>query len=321
MKKIRIGVMGCADIARRIIIPNIIQCDRFELVAVASRSYAKAQSYSKQFYCDALEGYQTLLDRQDIDTIYIPLPTALHHEWIIKSLKAGKHVFSEKSIALNYQETLEIIEVAKKQKLVVFENFMFMYHSQIEFIKTKIAEGKVGTLRLFRSSFGFPPFDEKNNIRYKKELGGGSLLDAGSYTLMAAQLFLGDEQNIKSAVLNDLGNNVDFQGAIQLENKDHVVSQLAFGFDNFYQNTIELWGTSGKITIERAFTAPSGFSPKVIIEKQGIKEEIVLPHDNQCAKILFALAEAINSNSYDIKYKQILNQALLINQVNDYAKR
>ena len=313
--------MGCANIAQRLIIPNIRKSSRFEVVAVASRNLQKARAFANQFNCVALEGYQALLNMQEIDTVYMPLPTSLHYEWITKALEAKKHILCEKSFAMNFPEAKEIIEMATRQKLVVFENFMFPYHLQIEFVKSKINSGEIGQLRLFRSTFGFPPFEIDNNIRYKKILGGGALLDAGAYTLMAAQLFMGSEQKIESAILNNLGNEVDFQGAIQLVNENQLVSQLAFGFDNFYQNTIELWGTGGKITMERAFTAGSGYCPKIVIEKQGVKDEVSLPEDNQCFKILEDFADAIEKGEYDAKYNQILNQAYLINQINDYAKK
>lgn len=101
-KKIRIGVMGCADIAQRLVIPAIQQLgEKFKLVGVASRTADKARSFADRFACESIEGYNTLVLRDDIDAVYIPLPTGLHKEWIIKALEHGKHVYAEKSIAMN----------------------------------------------------------------------------------------------------------------------------------------------------------------------------------------------------------------------------
>lgn len=317
MDKIKIGVLGCANIAERMMIPAILNSEHFELVAVASRTEDKGRKFALQFQCDFVVGYDKLLEL-DIDAVYIPLPTGLHYEWIMKSLKAGKHVIAEKSIATNLQEVEDIIELAKIKRLCVHENFMFQYHSQIDFVKVKLAE--IRKLKLFRSSFGFPKFSERSNFRYNKKLGGGVLLDAGAYTIKASQLFLGLEQEVDFAYLNNEGNEVDFQGSVILRNKDNIISQLAFGFDNFYQNKIELWGHSGKITMNRAFTAGPGFMPTILLEKQGVTAEYQLPVDNHFIKSVAIFAKNIKENNF-IEHEKILKQAILLDKVKRYGKK
>ena len=314
-KEINIGILGCADIARRSVIPNMISSGKYNIVAHASRTADKAIKFSQLFGGEAIVGYDVLLNRENIDSVYIPLPTGLHYKWIIKALNNGKHVFSEKSITTNYLETKEIIDLAREKDLCVFENFMFVYHSQYDFVKQKISDGEIGEIKLLRSSFGFPLFSQDNNIRYKDDLGGGALLDAGAYTLMAAQFILGKNQNPIASSLEKCGQDVDFQGSVMLKNPDGIVSQLAFGFDNYYQNNIELWGNKGKMVIDRAFTAGPGFGPKVIIEKQNDRKEYILPADNHFQKILKAFSDSVSSGKYDSQYEQILNQSYLLTAV------
>ena len=87
---LRVGVMGCANVARQHFVPAIKELpEKFSLVAVSSRTPEKAKSYAESFQCEALTGYQALLERDDIDVIYCPLPTGLHSEWINKALLAG----------------------------------------------------------------------------------------------------------------------------------------------------------------------------------------------------------------------------------------
>ena len=83
MNRIRIGILGCAKIARRSMAPAILQLkDRFELLAVASRDAEKAKDFAREFSCEAVTGYAALLARPDLDALYVPLPTGLHHEWV-----------------------------------------------------------------------------------------------------------------------------------------------------------------------------------------------------------------------------------------------
>jgi NDP-hexose-3-ketoreductase len=315
MRKIRIGVLGCADIAKRLLVPNILQTGLFDLVAVASRSEMKAMEFANKFQCDSIIGYEKLLERNDIQAVYIPLPTGLHFEWITKALNSGKHVLAEKSLACDFAETSSIISLAKEKKLCVFENFMFVFHSQFDFVKTQIEQSTIGEIRLLRASFGFPPFNVATNIRYKKELAGGALLDAGAYTIMAAHFLLGQNQKVLAASLEKKNWDVDYQGSAMLKNEAGIVSHLSFGFDNFYQNNIELWGSKGKMTIERAFTASPDFSPKVIIETQNIKSEYSLAADNHFQKILNKFAECIVSDQHEYLFDQILCQSKLLSQI------
>ncbi len=314
MKKLRLGILGCSNFASRTFIPNLLRLEQFELVAIASRSLQKAKSVAEKFNVLPVEGYQNLIERDDIDCVYIPLPIGLHYEWIRKSLAHGKHVFSEKSFTESYSRTKEIIELAKSKKLCVFENFMFTYHSQYDYVFEMLRSGEIGEIRLLKSAFGFPEFDRGNNIRYKKNLAGGALLDAGAYTVKASTFILGKETGFVAAELNTLGNEVDYQGSVMLKNEQGLVAQLSFGFDNFYQNNIEIWGSKGKLTLTRAFTAGEGFMPGVVIEKQNKRTEIQLPADNQMRKILLDFATAIESD-YSKQFKDILLQSRLLTDI------
>jgi predicted dehydrogenase len=171
---IKIGVMGCANIAARSVIPAIKGNASFQLVAVASRDSKKAEALATEVGCRAITGYEHLLSA-DVDAVYVPLPTGLHDEWVSKCLEAGKHVFVEKSFGISYAATRRMAERAKQKGLVIMEDFMFLYHRQHAFLLKMIREGTIGRVRNFRASFGFPPLPHRN-FRYAKALGGGALL-------------------------------------------------------------------------------------------------------------------------------------------------
>ena len=320
MNKLKVGIMGCASIAERVLIPTFKQSPYFELHTVASRTEDKAKMFAKKFDCKYVVGYNNLLAIKEIDVIYMPLPTGLHYEWAIKGLKAGKHLLIEKSLASNYPEAGTIIKAAKKFNLLVQENFMFEYHSQLQIIKTYISELKIGNIRCIRSSFGFPPFSDKQNIRYQKDLAGGALLDAGAYTIKVAQLILGDQISVKACILNqDKKSGCDIHGAIFLHNETGVAVETAFGFDNYYQCNLEIWGAKGKITADRIFTAGPGIKPTVKIEIDGLTDIIELKSDNHFLNLINDFALSVKKNNFTDKYVSILNQARLIQASNDCA--
>ena len=196
---------------------------------------------------------------------------------------------------------------------------MFLYHSQHRFVKDLVEAGEIGELRSFRSSFGFPPLD-KNNFRYNKCLGGGALIDAAAYTIRASQLFLGDELEVKAAnLVTPEGQEVDIYGGAYLASACGKFSEVSFGFDNFYQCNYELWGSSGKLTARRAFTAGPGFKPRVSVEKQGERFDHELGADNHFVNLLEEFAACINTGEFEPRYREIENQSRLLDRVRQLA--
>ena len=305
--------MGCASIAERLVVPAIKQIPAIELVAIASRDAEKAVKYAAMFGCEAVCGYEELLRRQDIHAIYMPLPTGLHFSWAMKALDAGKHVFLEKSLASNYSQARKLIAKAKKKQLLIKENYMFEYHAQQAIVRNLIRT-RLGVVRIFRASFGFPPL-EPANFRYDPQLGGGALLDAGGYVLKAGSVFFPTHTaQVLSANLNYGGCMVDIAGSAMLSLNladESISSQIAFGFDHHYQCKIEVWGSSGILTTNRTFTAGPGFVPKVQLESAHGTELISLPSDNHFIRILEHFVKVVNEQRYDCEYLAILRQAQL----------
>lgn len=312
---IKIGVMGCANIAIRSIIPKIKENPLFELVYIASRSIDKAKKYADLFECKALGSYDELVLSNEIDAVYMPLPTGLHEEWVLKSLENDKHILIEKSLAVNFESAKKMVNKAKEKDLLIMEDFMFLYHSQQNQIKELINSGEIGEIRCFRSSFGFPPFTD-DNFRYNKELGGGALLDAAAYTVRASQLFFGDDLNVQAAQLNNIPNKeVDIYGGAFLTDSKGTVMQLAFGFDNYYQCNYEFWGSKGKLTVHKSFTPKENEEPLITINKQDETKEYRLPSDDHFKNILTEFANSILLKNFEAKYQEILNQSRLLNEV------
>jgi hypothetical protein len=317
MKKLKIGVIGCANVAERYMIPAIKAINEFELIAVASRTKEKAELFADKFSCEAVVNYSNLINRDDIDAIYIPLPTGLHEEWIMKALNKGKHVLSEKSLTTNYTSAKRIINEAETRQLLVMEDFMFLYHRQHSFVEKLIRADEIGDVHFFKSSFGFPP-RSKDDIRYSKKLGGGALLDAGGYVVKAAQLFLGPDLTLGGAFLKyDRQLDVDIYGGAFLKNDKEQIAHISFSFDNYYQCSYEIWGSKGKITAERAFTPPVNFGPKIILEKQDHRQEFTIPPDNHFINILKEFHRAILEKDFHRHWNDALLQANLLDQIRE----
>lgn len=286
-----IGVLGTADIAFRRFLPALKKSPEFTYAGVASRTPEKTERFVEAYGGQGYPTYEALLADESIDAVYVPLPPALHYEWGRRVLLAGKHLFMEKPFTTNLTETEALLALAEEKGLAVHENYMFLYHSQLQKVKGLIADGTLGEIRLIRAAFGFPKRGG-NDFRYKKALGGGALLDCGGYPVRLALELLGESAKVTQArLVQPEGCEVDLFGNAVLENDDGLCAQLSFGMDNAYQCQLEVWGSKATLIAPRIFTAGVDFFPSLILRGSSGEETFSLGVDDQFLGSIGKMAE------------------------------
>ncbi len=220
---VRFGILSTAKIGYQHLVPAIGQADNAQLVAVASRDARKARQMAAHFNAPlAFDSYEALLASDEIDAVYIPLPTSHHVEWTLNAIKAGKHVLCEKPISLHAADIKKIIKARDKAGVVVSEAFMVTYHPQWLKVRELLAKGVIGRLRMIDSSFTYFNKDA-DNMRNRPELGGGALPDIGVYPTVAARFATGQEPLSLTAT-------VEFDPEFKTDR--YAYSQIEFeGFD------------------------------------------------------------------------------------------
>jgi hypothetical protein len=314
---INIGVLGTSAFAMRSIVPAICALPNlFKLTALATRNVDKINFLNTDI--KIYSEYDKLIEASNIDAVYIPLPNGLHYEYARKCLLKNKHVLVEKSIACEFSHVEELTEMATSRELTLNENFCFIHHAQFGVLNNLMREEIIGKIRCIRANFSFPPLQDKNNIRYDKELGGGALLDAGVYPLRIIGKLLGDNLTISDAnmVYKD-SNGVDIQGWGTISN-GNIFAQFYYGFDSYYQCNVEVLGTKGKLSTNRIFTAPNNYSPKILLDGSGHTEVIEIRPDDQFLNSLKYFHSLVNDHvKRSREVKSIVNHAKL---TNDFKK-
>ncbi len=329
MSKLRIGVLGPADIAKRRMVPAIQKCETIEYVGVAvaleserggpspvsQTSMDKARAFTEIFGGAIFEGYMNMLSSDAIDAVYIALPPALHYRWAKQALLCGKHVLLEKPFTTSLKETKELIGIAKEKKLAVHENFAFCYHAQMDKIREVLDAGTLGDIRTIRGDFSFP-FRGADDFRYKKALGGGALLDCGCYTIKVASLLLGPAMKIESHILKGKeGFDVDIYGAITATGSDGAIAQLSFGMDRQYNCELEIWGSKGVITSPRLYTPPADLPIELSITTGADKQVIKVDPNDQFAGSARAFAKMTEDDALkEANYEAIIRQSSYVDE-------
>lgn len=197
-KNIRWGIIGLGHIADKFA-QDLVTVQNSELYAVASRSQGKADEFVQQFKASkAYNSYKTLAQDPNVDAVYIATPHSFHKEHSILCLQHQKAVLCEKPFAMNLAEVTEIIAVAKENNTLVMEALWTYFLPHYQYVLELIKNQTFGKVIQLEVNFGFQPTYNLESRVFKKEVGGGSLLDIGIYPIFVALSALGNPENIEA---------------------------------------------------------------------------------------------------------------------------
>ncbi|KAJ7712726.1 NAD(P)-binding protein [Mycena metata] len=205
---VKFGVLGAAAIAPEALLAPAKRHPEAVVHAVAARDKERAEAFAqKHGITKAYGSYQELIDDPEIDAIYNPLPNGLHYEWTMKALAAGKHVLLEKPAANTAEETRKMFELAESKGLVLLEAVHYRFHPASHRVKAIIESDELGPVLSTTTSLTLPAgYFKPNDIRFDYSLGGGALMDMGSYTISTMRYFTGAKPTEILSVKQDLSN-------------------------------------------------------------------------------------------------------------------
>lgn len=252
-KIIRWGILSTAKIGHKAMIPALLESPMAEVVAVASRDESKAQSYANELGIPKAYGsYEALLADPEIDAIYNPLPNHLHKVWTILAAEAGIHILCEKPLALNIDECQQMIAAAKANGVQLMEAFMYRYHPRILAARQMVRDGVIGEIRSIDLGFTFN-LDNKNDIRYQPEMGGGAAMDVGCYCINISRLMAGRDPISVNARALWTASGVDDQLTALLDFGDGLVAHFDCGFNQVQRQRCIISGTEGYLDLPMTF--------------------------------------------------------------------
>lgn len=252
---VRWGVLGAARFAQEHMARAIHAAEGAKLVAIATSDAKKAEPF--QAFCpdiEVMDSYDALLARDDIDAVYVPLPNHLHVEWTHKVLDAGKHVLTEKPIAMTAQEIDALIVKRDVNALMCAEAYMIVHHPQWQRVKALLEDGAIGRLVHVDTVFSYDNSAEPQNIRNRPETGGGSIRDIGVYTYGCARWATGMEPKEITHTNITYENDVDVIAEVNAD----------FGAFSYHALTsmrlcnaqeVRFHGDKGVLTVETPFNA------------------------------------------------------------------
>ena len=312
--KMKFIVVGCGNIAQRCAIPAIINSGVTELVCIVDTDASKEDLVKEKFNIPFETDLQYVLNNYEFESVYISTPNAIHVSIIEQVAVCHKNILCEKPLASSYEDAERIAQIGQQYNVPIFEGYMYQFHKQHEIKNRLIENGEIGTPQLFQGWFGFPPLDDKD-FRYKKQLGGGCVLDACAYLVHSARHFYKSEpKNVYAVLSAEDGREVETHATILLDFGDGKVANLVTGFNNKYKSQQVIWGSKGILSLERAYALPPDFSSTLTIETQNETIEYKMPVCNHFEEEMRYFVE-----NYQLKAEEwrteFLNQSKLLARI------
>ena len=286
-RKFKWGILGTGVMAKNFaqglaIIPHA------ELIAVGSRNRKTAEEFAKAYNVPRAYGaYKDLAEDDSVDAIYISTPNSYHKDNSLLCLQSQKHVLCEKPFTTNAYEAQEVITCARKNKLFLMEAMWTRFLPAIVRLRELIANGTLGEPSMLFADFGFQGDRNPKGRILNPELGGGSLLDVGIYTVSFASMVLGTPDKV-SSLASFGGTGVDEQGGYILGYPGNQLAILSSTVRVTTPQNATIVGTQGCIEIERFW-----YATKMLIKIKGREPEVIeLP---------------IEGNGYNYEAQEVMN--------------
>jgi D-xylose 1-dehydrogenase (NADP+, D-xylono-1,5-lactone-forming) len=282
------GILSTARI-NRLVLAGARKSDRVDVVAVASRDLARAESYAREQGIERAYGsYDDLFADDEVEAVYISLPNSMHVEWSIRALEAGKHVLCEKPLTRHLSDAERAFDAADRTGRYLTEAFMYRHNPQTARLVQLVEENAVGELRSIRSAFSFT-VDNPTNIRLLSELDGGALMDVGCYCVSGARLLAGEPDRVDGEqVLGPGAVDVRFAGTMRFPHG--VTAEFECGLDLPSRDELDVIGSDGSIFLDDPWHCRT---PVIEVRRDGETERIELEPADSYQLELENLSDAI----------------------------
>ena len=255
MKKIRVGILGAARIAPKVVIVPARGNREFQIVAVGARDKDRAKAYAAEHEIPHVaDGYSALVARDDVDLVYVALPPAGHLEWTLAALEIGKAVLCEKPFAMTAVQARAMVEVAAGSKQPLIEAFHYRFHRVMRRAVEIVASRELGRLVEAEAIFDAPIPNRPDELRWIVNQGGGALMDLGCYCVHVLRTLAGGEPDVNRARCA-VERGVDTATEAELSFPNGMTAKLSTSMTAKFSATLRLKGEKGSLAISN-FLAP-----------------------------------------------------------------
>ena len=319
MQKVKWGILGTANIARWATIPGMKLSEYCEMYAIAGRSLEKAESFKKEYGFEKAYGsYEELLNDENVQAVYVPLPNDIHIKWVKAALEKKKHVLCEKPLAMNAEEAKEMFATAEANGVNLMEAYAYLHSPYLASLKKDIESDVIGEVNYIDTAFITQGY--KEDFRLHKEFGGGAMYDLGCYcTTMILSLIDSDPEFVKAtSEFTDLGVDFATAGLIRFKNGARAsfnVGMILGDNSNSRFDRLYIHGTKGSIRSEVEYNQAGNLSYRIFTADGTVERKVDVPQNyslelDQLSKCILFGEKPFISQEFSIKNAELIDSVL-----------
>ena len=307
----KILFIGYSNLIKKRIFPILNDLPGIDTVCIAKYALQSWDDEYKQIRqeVELYDDYASAIEYSKADLAYISTTNNSHFELAISTLKANMHTVIDKPATLQLNETEELINIAKQKNLLLSESVVYLYHPQLDLIKSLFENEKTEPKRL-TVMFSFPPLNH-DNFRYKKELGGGAFFDTGAYAASIGRYFFNSQAEEAYYIENESREDgLDLSYSLLLKYPGGKSVAGHFGFTTEYINRLNILSEKMNIDVDRIFTIPDNIENVIRVCSNNKSYEVIAKTGNTFKIYLEHILENIGNNKFNHLYSSMLSDAV-----------
>lgn len=247
---LRWGIIGAGIIAHKFA-DAVKLVNHNVLATVASKDTLRAENFARQHHIIAESSYQTLVERSDLDIVYIATTHNFHYENALLALRHGKHVLVEKPFTVNAEQARTLVALAREKQLFLMEAIWVRFLPTMQKLKELLSRGVIGDIKAFNLSFGgFAPEHYLPRL-VDPELAGGVTLDMGIYPITFINYFLGALPTAHKSFARMSDRGVDEIATYQFQYDSGCLATVITSFNLMTKFEAMIYGAKGYIEFPR----------------------------------------------------------------------
>jgi len=308
MKEIRIGVIGCGQVAINSHVPLLSRMSRVKLVALADTNKGALEQCSRHAPNAVLfQDWHDLIESRSMDAVVIALPTHLHAAAAVAAFEAGLHVYLEKPIAAEIDDARRIVDAWRASNAVGMTGFNFRFNPLVQKLKYLVASGRIGHVASAQTRF-VTPVPGITSWRATRNTGGGALLDLAVHHIDLIRFILDDEIESVAAKIESRRSDEDLAD-LTLRTRRGCVVNLEVAFGESFHDRLEFHGSDGILWMDRGRSLDVGVS-KAARRTLVSRGRAVIPTPSRLRFLAESRRSPYRDTSFNIALKSFVNAAV-----------
>ncbi|KRE71483.1 Gfo/Idh/MocA family protein [Arthrobacter sp. Soil762] len=311
MSAVRWGILTTARIAQDRFLPAMRKARNASVFGISSPNGRAAEVAERFGIPESFTSHEDLLADPNVEAVYLPFPNGLHAEWIVAAAEAGKDILCEKPLVGTAEDYARVVEACERNSVSLMEAFMYRFHPQHQKVREFVDAGRIGRIVSMHARFHFVMDRSPGEVRLQTGLEGGAVNDVGCYAIDIMNMVMGRAPISVFAKGTSPSDPVETSVAGILD-YDGVIGTFDCGFEGPATHTLQIIGTEGTITLDKAFDPNPDEAARVTVALRDGRSEAFDITEDQFKVEIERFSTWVRSADHEVVHRELTEQNLAV---------